>query len=96
MQAAQFGRRSGTILGIPLSGFGLFTSLVLAVAAGFLGFFASTCIAIFVLLAWNLGGRHSINYADSYLYVGVPAGLVVLVFALAVFLTLWARAKLQK
>jgi hypothetical protein len=79
-----------------MTGFGLFTSLLLAVASGFLAFFASTCIAIFVLLAWNLGGRHAINYADSYLYVGLPAGLLVLVFSLAVFLTLWARAKLQK
>jgi hypothetical protein len=96
MQAAHMGRRSGTILGIPMSGFGLVTSLLLAFAAGFLAFFASTCVAIFVLLAWNLGGRHAVNYADSYIYVGVPAGLLVLVFALAVFLTLWARAKLQK
>ena len=96
MQAAHIGGRSGTFLGIPLSGFGLFTSLLLSVAAGFIAFFGSTCLAIFVLLAWNLGGRHAVNYANSYLYVGVPAGLLVLVFALAVFLTLWTRAKLHK
>jgi hypothetical protein len=96
MQAAQIGPRRGTILGLPLQGFGLLASLLLSFAAGFIGFFGSTCIAIFVLLAWNLGGRHAVNYADSYLYVGVPAGLLVLVVALGFFLTLWARAKFHK
>jgi hypothetical protein len=96
MQAAQIGPRRGTILGLPLQGFGLLASLLLSFAAGFIGFFGSTCIAIFVLLAWNLGGRHAVNYADSYLYIGVPAGLLVLVVALGFFLTLWARAKFHK
>ena len=29
------------------------------------------------------------NYADSYLYVGFPAGLIVLLIALPLFGTLW-------
>jgi hypothetical protein len=86
----------GTVLGFPLEGFGLFTSLLLAVAAAFFTFFASTCIAIFSLLAWNLIGQHTVNYADSYRYVGLPAGAAVLVLALPVFATLWVRAKLRK
>ncbi len=96
MQAAQIGPRRGTFFGLPLQGFGLLASLLLSFAAGFLAFFGSTCIAIFVLLAWNLGGRHAVNYADSYLYVGVPLGLLVLVFALGLFLTLWVRARFHK
>jgi hypothetical protein len=86
----------GTVLGFPLDGFGLFTSLLLAVAAAFFTFFASTCIAIFSLLAWNVIGQHTVNYADSYRYVGLPAGVLVLVLALPVFGTLWIRAKLRK
>jgi hypothetical protein len=86
----------GTVLGFPLEGFGLFTSLLLAVAAAFFTFFASTCIAIFSLLAWNLIGQHTVNYADSYRYIGLPAGVLVLALALPVFGTLWARAKLRK
>jgi hypothetical protein len=88
--------RAGTVLGFPLEGFGLFTSLLLAVAAAFFTFFASTCIAIFSLLGWNLFGHHTVSYADSYLYVGFPAGVLVLVLALPVFATLWVRAKLRK
>ena len=90
------GRRGGTVLGFPLEGFGLFTSLLLAFASAFFTFFASTCIAIFSLLAWNVMGQHKVNYADSYLYVGLPAGVLVLVVALPLFGTLWVRAKLRK
>ena len=96
MQPAQIERRDGTVFGFPLRGFGLLSSLLLSFAAAFFTFFASTCIAIFVLLAWNLGGHHSVDYADTYRYVGFPAGLIVLLVALPVFGTLWVRAKLRQ
>ena len=83
------------MLGFPLAGFGLFQSLLLAVVAGFFTFFATTCVAIFALLGWNLIGHHAVNYADSYLWVGFPAGVLVLVVALPVFGVLWVRAKLR-
>jgi len=86
----------GKVLGFPLEGFGLFTSLLLAVAAAFFTFFATTTIAIFSLLGWNVFGHHSVSYADSYLYVGFPAGVLVLVVALPVFGVLWVRAKARK
>jgi hypothetical protein len=86
----------GTILGFPLEGFGLFTSMLLAVASAFFTFFAVTCIAIFSLLGWNLIGHHTVSYADSYLYAGFPAGVIVMALALPVFATLWVRAKLRK
>jgi hypothetical protein len=85
-----------SVFGFPLEGFGLFSSLLLSFASAFFTFFASTCIAIFSLLAWNVIGRHSVDYADTYRYVGLPAGLVVLAIALPFFLTLWVRAKLRK
>jgi hypothetical protein len=96
MQPAQIERRGGTVFGFPLRGFGLFTSLLLSFAAAFFTFFASTCISIFALLAWNLGGHHAVNYADSYRYIGFPAGVIVLLVALPVFGTLWIRAKFQE
>jgi hypothetical protein len=86
----------GTFLGFPLAGFSLFQSLLLAFASAFFTFFATTCAAIFSLLAWNLLGGHTVNYADSYLYVGFPAGALVLVVALPLFGTLWIRAKVRK
>jgi len=79
-----------------LRGFGLFTSILLPIAAAFFTFFATTTIAIFALLAWNLIGHHAVSYADSYRYVGLPAGVLVLVVALPVFAVLWVRSKLGK
>lgn len=69
---------------------------MLAFASAFFTFFASTTIAIFALLAWNILGHHAVSYADTYRYVGFPAGLLVLVVALPVFGVLWIRAKLGK
>jgi hypothetical protein len=97
MQSAQSQRHpGGTVLGFPLEGFSLFQSLLLAFTSAFFTFFATTTIAIFSLLAWNLIGHHSVNYADSYLYVGFPAAVVVLLIALPLFGTLWIRAKLRR
>ncbi len=94
-QTAQ-GRRGGTVLGFPLEGFSLFQSLLLSVASAFLTFFATTCVSIFALLGWNELGDHSVSYVDTYRYVGLPAGLLVLVVALPFFLVLWVRAKTRK
>jgi len=90
------GNGGGTVFGFPLAGFGLFTSLLLAFAAAFFTFFATTCIAIFALLGWNLIGHHAVSYADSYRYIGFPAGVLVLIVALPVFGALWVRARLRK
>jgi hypothetical protein len=89
-------RRGGSVLGFPLEGFSLFQSLLLSFAAAFFTFFATTCISIFALLGWNLLGHHSVNFADTYLYVGFPAGVLVLVLALPYFGALWVRAKLRQ
>jgi hypothetical protein len=95
-QITQGGRAEGKVFGFPLEGFSLFQSLLLAVASAFLTFFATTCLAIFALLAWNVLGGHSVNYADTYRYVGFPAGVLVLVIGLPFFLVLWVRAKVRK
>ena len=85
----------GSFLGFPLEGFNLFQSMLLSVAAAFFTFFACTFLAIVSLLVWNGLGGHSVNYADTYLYVGFPAGLVVLIVAVPFFGTLWVRARLR-
>lgn len=99
MQGAMAGngreRKGGTFLGFPLEGFGFLQSFLLALASGFFAFFLSTTVAIFSLLVWNQGMHHAVNYANSYLYVGLPAAVVVWVVAFVVFGTLWIRAKVK-
>jgi hypothetical protein len=87
---------NGSLLGFPLQGFSLFQSLLLSFAAAFFTFFASTFLAIISLLFWNTLGHHTVDYADSYRYIGFPAGMVVLILALPLFGVLWVRAKVRR
>lgn len=96
MPSSQLTPSTGKVLGFPLAGFGLFSGLLLSFASAFFTFFATTCIAIFSLLVWNQMLGHNVNYADSYLYIGFPAGVIVLVLALPFFMFLWVRAKFRQ
>ena len=89
-------RGGKTIFGFPVEGFSLLQSLLLALASAFLAFFAATCVAIFALLGWNVLGGHSVSYADTYRYAGLPAAVLVLAAALPFFVVLWVKAKIQK
>jgi hypothetical protein len=95
MTAGGAGRKGATFLGFPLEGFSFLQSFLLALASGFFAFFLATMLAIFSLLVWNQGMHHTVNYADSYLYVGLPAAVVVWVVAFVVFGWLWIRAKVK-
>ena len=83
-------------MGFPREGFSFLQSLLLAFTAGFFTFFVTTTISIFALLGWNLIGHHAVNYADSYVYVGFPAAVIVMLIALPLFGTPWIRAKFRK
>ncbi|HEY5055204.1 MAG TPA: hypothetical protein VII58_03540 [Acidobacteriaceae bacterium] len=87
---------SSTLFGIPFGGLGWFGSLLIAVAAGFMSFFATTFCAIVVILIANSASHTSIDFAVSYRDVGLPVGLVVLVAALGYLGTLWVRRVLRK
>jgi hypothetical protein len=89
------GPRSGRVFGVPLGDLGLFSSLLIAVAFGFLVFFATCFVAILSLLFYNEAGHHTVNMADSYRYVALPSGLTALAVALVVLLGFWVRRKLS-
>ena len=82
------------MFGIPLGDLGLFSSLLMAFAFGFMVFFATCFVAIMTLLFYNTAGHHAVDMADSYRYVAFPAGLVALGFALVLLLGLWVRRKI--
>jgi hypothetical protein len=88
-------RAEGKFFGIPLGDFGLFTSLLMALAVGFLSFFLFTFLAIVGIMIYN-GMGHQMNYAESYKYVSFPAGCVVLAISLVFFGTLWLRRKFSR
>lgn len=90
----QANRQSSFVLfGIPLGEFGLFTSLLLSLSLGFVGFFSGTFLAIVALLIYNLSG-HRVDYANSYLLVGLPVGLAAMALGLGFFGVLWIRRQI--
>jgi hypothetical protein len=85
----------GRFFRIPFGDFGFFATLLLSFTLGFLAFFSTCFVAILSILAYNSLGHHSINFADSYLYVAFPSGLAVLAISLVVLLGMWLRRKLS-
>ena len=86
---------AGYVFGVPLGNMGWFASLLMSVAAGFMAFFASTFCAIAFILIYNSAARNAIDFTFSYRRVGLPTGLVVMVFALGTLGTLWFRRILR-
>src|SRR5271170_1311452 len=85
----------GRVFGVPLGDFGLFPSLLLSFSLGFASFFLATFLAIFALLFYNEGGHHNVDFADTYKFVGLPVGLIVLMVSLLFFGSLWIRRKVS-
>ena len=80
---------AGYLFGVPLGNLGWFASLLMAVASGFMAFFAATFCAIVFILVYNSALHGAI--ALSYRRVGLPAGLLVLAIALGYLGMLWCK-----
>jgi hypothetical protein len=83
------------LFGVPMGELGLFASLLMGAAAGFAAFFAATFVGIVGILAYNSSG-HTADYAYSYLRLGLPVGVLVLVAAMGYLGTLWVRRQLRR
>jgi hypothetical protein len=88
-------RRAGvTVCGVPIGEFGLFASTLIAVALGFIAFFGTTFLSIFGLMIYNRSGGHHVTLDTSYKFIGLPAGIFVLIISLAILLGVWLHRKL--
>ena len=87
---------AGYLFGVPLGNLGWFASLLMAVASGFMAFFAATFCAIVFILIYNSATHSALDFALTYRRVGLPIGLVVMVVALGVLGTLWLRRILRR
>ncbi len=86
---------AGYVFGVPLGNLGWFASLLMAVASGFMAFFASTFCAIVFILIYNSASHSALDFALSYRRVGLPIGLVVMAVALCTLGSLWLRRILR-
>ena len=84
----------GKFFGVPLGDLGFLTSLLMAVATGFLSFFLVTFLSIVGIAIYNIMG-HTLDYADAYKYISFPIAGLVLIASLAFFGSLWLRRKLS-
>ena len=72
-------------LGAPVGDFSFLQTLLITGATGVASFFAATFFAIVTILILNEGLHRQIDFADSYKWVGLPVGIVMLCAA-AVYL----------
>ncbi len=82
------------VCGVPIGDFGLFASTLIAVALGFMTFFGVTFVSIFGLMIYNRAGGHHVTLDTSYKFIGLPAGIFVLIVSLAVLLGIWLHRRL--
>lgn len=75
---------------------GFFQTLLMSFAAAFIAFFSATFAGIVSLLVYMTATSKHPDFAVTYKYFGLPAGLVVLVCALGYLGGLWVRRKLRK
>jgi len=92
--ARQSGR--GYLFGVPMGDLGWFTSLLMGAATGFATFFAATFVGIVSIMVYNSTGHQALDYSYSYLRVGLPAGVLVLVVAWMYLGTLWVRRQVGR
>ncbi len=86
----------GYLFGVPLGDMGWFGSLLIGVAAGFMTFFAATFVSIIFILVYNSTMHGNLDFGMSYRRVGLPAGLLVMAFALIYLGRLWVKRILRR
>jgi|GEM_PF-2001529 len=93
--APQTSLKRGDLFGVPLGRMGWFASLLMALSVGFLSFFLLCFFAIITILFLNTAAHLNIDYADSYKFVALPAGSVIMVCSLFYMAFLWLRRRLS-
>lgn len=87
---------NGYLFGVPVRDLGIFATVLMGLATGFLVFFLMTFAGIVGLMIYNTAGHHTADYSWSYSRVGLPAGVLAGVLALGYLLTMWVRRITRK
>jgi uncharacterized membrane protein YphA (DoxX/SURF4 family) len=87
---------STTLFGVPIGDLGWFASLLMGTATAFAAFFAATFVGIVFIMVWNSTGHSALDYSFSYMRLGVPVGVLVLVVSLGYLGVLWVRRILRR
>jgi hypothetical protein len=83
------------VFGIPVGRLGWFASLLIGTAIGAMMFAAGTFLGIMSILIYNSVAHGSVDFADSYKYVGLPLGALSGAVALGFLGVVWVKRKLR-
>lgn len=90
------GKNEVTVFRIPIGKLGLFYSLLMGGACGFIVFFVTFFLAIVGMTIYDAATKTSmLNLDISYRYIAAPVGLLAMAISLAYLLTVWARRKIS-
>jgi hypothetical protein len=85
-----------TIFKIPIGKLGLFSSLLMGGACGFIVFFVTFFLAIVGMMIYDAATKTSmLNLDTSYRYIAAPVGLIAMAISLTYLLTIWVRRKMS-
>ena len=85
-----------TFFGAPIGELGWFASLLIGAALGFSAFFLGTFVGIVSISIFNSVAHSNVDLAKSYLWGGIPAGLIVLLTSWAYLGKLWVSRVMGK
>ena len=83
------------MFGVPVGRFTFVQSVIIAVAAGFLSFFAINFLSIIGVAIYKGITGSAVTLAISYKYIAFPAAMLVMAASLAFFMGLWVRNKFR-
>ena len=69
------------LFGAPVGDFSVFQTLLITAAAGLIAFFAATFLAIISILFLTQALHKQVDFAVSYRWIGLPAGIAALLAA---------------
>jgi hypothetical protein len=84
----------GYLFGVPVGDLGIFATLLMGAATGFIAFFATTFCSIVGIALHNGITHRPADFALSY-HIAFPVGLAAGAIALAYLGSLWIKRKLR-
>jgi len=79
-----------------MGGFGLFSTLLISLASGFIAFFGTTFLGIVAGLVYMLNGHNFTGFDVTYKVYGLTVGIAVFVISFVYLMALWVRGKVSQ
>lgn len=82
--------------GAPVGDFSFFQTILFTFALTIGGMMVGTFLGIVGLMVWQLIGHHTVDYSDTYKYVGLPLSVLIFLASSIYLGSLYLRRILRK